>query len=398
MNVVLREVTDAHFPHPLPMRERITRVPQSKIREVANAGIGRKDILPLWFGEPDMPTPDFIIEAGKAALDARDTFYQPNAGIRPLRETIAAYMTGLYGQDFDADNIVISGSGMNALMVAAQCIIEPGDAVVTTAPSWPNLPAVQQILGAEVVTVPLEAQEKGWRLDLGRLFAACGANTRCLLLNSPNNPTGWMLTREEQQEILDFARARGIWIIADEVYARIVFDRPAAPSFAELMNEDDNILIVNSLSKSWAMTGWRLGWITAPRRFLGELEKMIEFNIACPPGFVQQAGITAIRDGEDFVAETVARYRAGGDYVYERLQEFPRVFLPKVNAAFYHFVRVDGVADSMDFAKRMVAERGVGIAPGIAFGPEGEGHFRLCFAQSRGLLEQAIDRMAPLLR
>ncbi len=379
------------------LRPAIQDLPSSQIREVAHAGMGRPELIPLWFGEPDVPTPDFICAAASRALAAGDTFYQPNAGIRELRDALAAYMNRLYGTGLTGANVIISASGMNALMLVMQALVDPGDEVVTTTPAWPNLPAVPQVLSGRINAVPLQPGNAGWRLDLDRLFAACGARTRVIFLNSPNNPTGWTMTAEEQRAVLEFARARGLWIVADEVYARIVYDRAVAPSFLEHALPEDRLIVVNSFSKSWAMTGWRLGWITLPAALSATFEMLTEYNIAGPAGFIQRAGVVAVQDGEPFVRELAARYHAARDLVTERIGALPRFSLAPPAAAFYAFIRVEGMPDSLAFAKELLAATGVGLAPGAAFGPGGEGHLRLCFAATTPTLEKALDRIAGFL-
>jgi aspartate/methionine/tyrosine aminotransferase len=278
--------TAGPFNPTLGLRPTIAGLPTSKIREIAHAGMGRADIIPLWFGEPDSPTPGFICDAAARALAEGDTFYQPNPGIHELRLTLADYMNGLYGTRLAPTNVIVSASAMNALMLVMQALVDPDEVVVTTAPAWPNLPAVPLILSGAIRSVPLRLGNAGWRLDLDRLFEACDARTRVIFLNSPNNPTGWMMSGEEQAEVLAFARRRGIWIVSDEVYARIVYDRPFAPSFLEHAEPEDRVIVVNSFSKTWSMTGWRLGWITLPATLGPSFETLTEYNIAGPPGFV----------------------------------------------------------------------------------------------------------------
>jgi aspartate aminotransferase len=379
------------------LRPRIAGLPASKIREVADAGMGRADLIPLWFGEPDVPTPGFICAAASRALRAGDTFYQPNAGIPELRSALADYMNRLYGSRFGPENVIVSASAMNALMLVMQALVDPGDVVVTTTPAWPNLPAVPLILNGQIRSVPLSPGNAGWRLDLDRLFDACDRHTRVIFLNSPNNPTGWMMSAEEQAAVLEFARARGLWVVSDEVYARIVYDRPVAPSFLEHAAPDDRVIVVNSFSKSWAMTGWRLGWITAPAELVPTFEMLTEYNIAGPAGFIQRAAVVAVRDGEPFVRETVARYGAARDLVIDRIGNIPRLSLAPPAAAFYAFMRVDGLTDSLAFAKELLAATGVGLAPGAAFGVGGEGHLRLCFAAGLPTLERALDRFSEFM-
>lgn len=378
-------------------RPAVRALQPSLIRKLASAGIGRTDIIPLWFGEPDKPTPEFIRQAAKDAIDEGQTFYQPSRGIAELRSALANYTNQLYRANFSPDSIVVTPSGMTAVSLALQCIVADGAAVVIPSPVWPNLAGAAEILGAEVIRVSIRPHDGLWSLDLDELFAACPAHTGALAINSPNNPTGWMLEDDEQQRILDFCRERDIWLIADEVYNRIVYDRDRAPSFLDKVNEDDKYLIVNSFSKSWAMTGWRLGWLTAPAPLIETLGTVSEFNFSCVFAPIQIAGITALQQGEAFVRESAARYQAALEAVKCAFGELPRVTFPVPQAAFYAFFAVDGVSDSFAFAERVLRECGVGLAPGAAFGPQGEGYLRLCFASEVSLLERALEQMRPLL-
>ena len=381
------------------IRSVVRDIAPSQIREVAHLGMGRDDVVPLWFGEPDQPTPEFICRAAMDALAAGDTFYQPNAGIAPLRAALSDYMNGLYGTALLPDNVIVTVSGLNAIMVALQAVLGAGDHLVTTAPIWPNLVAIPRVLGASVTTVPLQADAKaGWQLDLQALFDACRPSTKVILLNTPNNPTGWMMSEGDQAKLVAFAEERGIWIIADEVYARLVYNgQDYAPSFVPFLHEDRRIMVINSFSKAWAMTGWRLGWITASRAACIELEKLMEFNVSCPAGFIQQAGIVALREGEDFVATARARYARSRQVLVDRLSAMPRVMLPAADAAFYAFFHIDGVTDTLAFAKKLLGEQGIGLAPGEAFGPEGAGFIRACYAVSEDRIHQAMDGMERFL-
>lgn len=378
-------------------RPSVRALQPSLIRKLANSAIGTTDVIPLWFGEPDKPTPEFIRQAAKDAIDEGQTFYQPNLGIIELRAALAEYMNGLYATSLTADNIGVTPSGMTALAVALQCIVAEGDAVVVPSPVWPNLPSAAEILGAEIVRVSLRPRCGAWTLDLDELFAAFPPNSSALLINSPNNPTGWMLEDDEQQRIIDFCRERDIWLIADEVYNRIVYDRAYAPSFADKVTDKDKYLIVNSFSKSWAMTGWRLGWLTAPKSLISTLETLTEFNFSCIFAPTQVAGITALQEGEAFISASMERYRAARDMVESTFAELPRVTFPLPRAAFYAFFTVDGVEDSYRFAEKILQECGVGLAPGAAFGPQGEGYLRLCYAAELPLLERALRQMRHLL-
>lgn len=383
---------------PAELRPAIRALPPQLIGEVSRLGLGQPDTIPLWYGESDLPTPRFICDAAHAAMCAGRTFYTHKRGLPELRMALAEYMSWLYGAEIDMERITVTMSGMAAIMLAMQAVLDQGDNTVNVTPVWPNCIHAAQVRGAEPRRVPLESRNGVWRLDLDRLFDACDARTRILFINSPGNPTGWMIEQDEQRAILEFARARGIWIIADEVYARLVYDRPVAPSFVEIAGPEDPVFVVNSFSKSWAMTGWRVGWLTHPERIGESLSSLIEYSTAAVPEFSQLAGLAAVQQGEPFVQEMRERCRRGRDLVVPRLKAIPRVTLDPPRAAFYAFFKVMGVGDSLDFAKRLFRETRVGVAPGAAFGPEGEGWLRLCFASDAARLETAMERIEGFLR
>lgn len=382
---------------PPQVRDLIRTLPDSRIREISLFGSGRPGLIPLWFGESDEQTPDFIKDAAREAMDRGETFYAPNAGVAPLRREIQSYMSRVYGRAFDLNRFVVTASGMNAIILTMQALLDPGDNMLAVTPVWPNCRETAAIMGAEVRDVPLSESDGRWSLDLDRLFDAADERTRVIFINSPGNPTGWMMPEHQRDAILEWARHRGIWIVADDVYARLVYDRPHAPAFVEVADPDDRLIAINSFSKSWSMTGWRLGWITAPASLLGDLEKLNEYNIAGPTTFVQHAGAVALRDGDGYVSDLLERLRRRRDLVAQGLSQFSRVRFATPEAAFYAFFSVDGVSDSLDFARRIVSEAGVGLAPGNAFGDQGEGYLRLCFASSEAALSDALERMRPLL-
>ena len=379
----------------------------SQIREVANEGLGRRDVLPFWFGEPDQVTPDIIRDAAKAALDAGDTFYTHNCGLPALREALAAYLSRLHGP-ISAARIAVTSSGVSALMLLAQLIINPGDRVVAVTPLWPNLLEIPKILGALVVQVPLQCGLT-WSLDVDALLMQLTPGTRAVFINSPSNPTGWVITRAQQARILAHCRQHGIWILADDVYERLVFDARSegegaaatvpvcAPSFLDLATADDRILCANSFSKSWLMTGWRLGWVVVPEEMMADLGKLIEYNTSCAPGFVQRAGIVAIEQGEPVIAATVARYRASRDFLHARLNALPGITAPMPEGAMYLFFRIDGRSDTLGLCKQLVREAGLGLAPGSGFGPQGEGFVRWCFTSSVERLTDGMQRFERFL-
>lgn len=379
------------------VRDAIRDLPGSRIAEISALGMGDPAVIPLWYGEGDLPTPGFIGAAASAALEAGHTFYTYKAGLPELRQAIAEYQARLYARPLAAERIVVSSSGMTALMLTTQALIDAGDNLVIVAPVWPNIAAAVRVMGGEPRLVPLGAGRGGWRLDLERLFAACDGRTRGIFVNSPSNPTGWVITAGEIAALLDFARQRGLWLIADEVYGRIVYGNRPAPSFLEQAEAAERLIVVNSFSKNWAMTGWRLGWLTLPTDLLPVMEKLVEFNTSGSPTFLQHAAITAIRDGEAFLASFVARCRQSRDIAIDALSACRRVEVARPEGAFYAFPRIDGVTDSLAFAKEVLARAKVGLAPGSAFGPMGEGHLRLCFAREPAQIAAAVDRLRPLL-
>lgn len=381
------------------MRDIIDRLPGSKIREVANAGLGRPDVLPFWFGESDEPTPDFVRDAAIRSIDRGETFYSHNLGLPELRQALATYVSGLHG-NVDAERIAVTSSGVNALMLAMQALADAGDEVVVVVPVWPNLTAQPAILGARVKRVSLSVQAGAWRLDMAKLLDAVTTQTRILLLNAPNNPTGWTLSAEEQQTILDHCRRTGTWIVADEVYERLYFAPGAgcAPSFLDVAQPDDRVVVAHSFSKSFLMTGWRLGWLVLPAALVPAMGKLIEFNTSCAPVFVQRAGLAALDRADETVPGLVTRLRACRDVLLPQLAALPGVDIATPEGGMYAFFRLPESGDSLAFAKRLVVEAGLGLAPGAAFGAEAEGWLRWCFAsRDPTRLSLGIDRLKTFL-
>ncbi len=376
------------------MRPEIRDLPASRIREVANAAMGRGDVLAFWFGESDEVTPEVAREAAIASLRQGETFYSHNLGIPELREALAACLSGLH-RPVSPERIAVTSSGTSALMLAAQSLLSPGDEVVCVTPVWPNITAQPEILGAQVVRVPLQPDQGAWRLDLQALRAAVTPLTRVLLLNAPSNPTGWSLSRDEQAALLQHCRRTGTWIVADEVYERLWYGPGAcAPSFLDLAEPDDRLLVVHSFSKSFLMTGWRLGWLVMPEGWAHDMAKLIEFNTSCAPVFVQRGALAALSRSAALVPDLVRRMHACRDRLVAGLQAVPGVELSAPPGGMYAFFRVEGEPDSMALAKRLVREAGLGLAPGIAFGPEGEGWLRWCFAsRDPARLDQGVDRL-----
>ena len=382
------------------MRAVIESLPGSKIREVANAGIGREDVLAFWFGESDEPTPEFIRDAAARSLRDGETFYAHNLGLPELRAAIAGYVGSLH-RPLGSERIAVTSSGVNALMLAMQTLVGAGDEVVAVVPVWPNLTAQPEILGARVTRVSLRPEAGAWRLDLDELLAAVTSKTRVLLVNAPNNPTGWTLTRAEQQAIVAHCRRTGTWIVADEVYERIYFsgERALAPSFLDVAAPHDRLIVIHSFSKSFLMTGWRLGWMVLPAGVTESVGKLIEFNTSCAPVFVQRAGLAALARADDFVPGLVQRLKACRDTLLPLLVALPQVTVASPAGGLYAFLQIEGHSDSLALAKQLVVDAGLGLAPGVAFGPEAEGWLRWCFAsRAPARLVDGVQRLTRFLR
>jgi len=382
------------------MRQVIQNLEESRIREVANAGMGRSDVLAFWFGESDEVTPDFIRQAAIDSLQRGETFYSHNLGLPELREEIATYMSARHGT-IGVDRIAVTSGGVNALMLAMQQLVDAGDEVVAVTPVWPNLTAQPVIMGAQLQCVPLTPIDGVWTLDMSRLLAAVTSATKVLIINAPNNPTGWTLTRLEQQCILEHCRQTGTWILADEVYERLYFEPSAnacAPSFLDLALPDDRLVVVHSFSKSFLMTGWRLGWLVMPPGMTRHMGKLIEFNTSCASVFTQRAGVVALQRTDEVTPGVVAHLKLCRDTLVAQLQTIPRLQVSTARGGMYAFFRLPGFDDSLVTAKRLVLEAGLGLAPGEAFAPEARGWLRWCFAsKDPQRLVQGVARLKDWL-
>ncbi|WP_171216362.1 pyridoxal phosphate-dependent aminotransferase [Enterovirga aerilata] len=385
------------------IRPEVERMPESGIVEVANYGRGRDGLIPLWIGEGHRPTPAFIAEAASRALAAGETFYTWQRGIPELREAIARYTGRLFGRAFDPERFYVTVGGMHALQMAMRIVSGPGDEVIVPTPAWPNFEAAVGVNGARAVALPMIPGPDGWVLDLGRLEAAITPRTRALVINSPSNPTGWTASRDDLVRILHLARRHGLWIVADEIYQRFVWDpglgaeTGRTPSFHDVMEEDERILFLQTFSKNWAMTGWRIGWLEAPPELGPVIENLVQYTTSGVPAFLQRAAVVALEEGEGLVEEHIALARHNRQIVCEGLRATNVVELPSPPGAFYAFFGVDGVSDTRRLALDLIDHANVGLAPGTAFGAGGAAYLRLCFLRDTAVLEEAIGRLAAAL-
>ncbi|CAD7034217.1 pyridoxal phosphate-dependent aminotransferase [Pseudorhizobium endolithicum] len=374
---------------------RALAAPESGIVEVITYARGREGLIPLWAGEGDLPSPDFVNQAASEALLAGETFYTWQRGIPELREALSRYYRRHFSVSLPSEHFYVTGSGMHAIMLAVQALTSPGDELIYLSPAWPNIVAAVELGGAKAVALPLDFANGGWSLDVAKLEALVTPKTRALFINTPSNPTGWTATRDELAAILALARRHGIWIVADEIYALYYYgDGARAPSFLDIMEEGDRIIFANSFSKNWSMTGWRVGWLVAPPEMGQVIENLIQYSNSGVAQFLQRGCVLALDQGDDFVRQNVERARTSRDVLCDRLIATNRVETLKPEGALYAFLKVDGIADSRQAALDIVDKVQVALAPGSAFGPGGELFLRACFLRDRLTVERAADRLA----
>jgi aspartate aminotransferase len=380
------------------LRMDIISIPCSRIIEISRVAFATPDVDLLCFGESDQPSPASAHAAAVAALDAGDTRYSDVRGLQELRTALADYLTALHRLPVLENRVQITASGMTAVSVALAATVHPGDRVVLHSPSWPNVGNAARLRGAEVDELDLMAMAQGgFRMDFDRLDTML-LGARAFILNSPNNPTGWTATLDELEIILEIVRRRHVWLISDEVYSRLVYDGSvAAPSILDVAEPDDKVLVCNSFSKTWMMTGWRLGWLVVPEGTRDAITELVEVTHSGVAPFIQHAGVAAVRD-----TEAVERFRvhctAGRALTGDALTGLNGVRYTAPDGAFYAFVGVEGVTDSLTLAKKLVTDHHVAVAPGMAFGTAGEGYLRICFAQSAERIERAMGRLRDGLR
>jgi len=377
------------------LRAEARDAPESKIVEVANYGRMRDGIIPLWVGEGDLPTPPFICDAATRSLAAGETFYTWQRGIPELRQALADYYEKHFAKSFSPEQFFVTGSGMQAIQIAVRMVSGVGDEILVPTPAWTNIIAATGIGGATPVEVPMAFIGSGWALDIDRLSDAITPRTKAIFLNSPSNPTGWVASEQVLRAVYDLAERHGLWIIADEIYNRFFYGQAKrAPSFFDFAPDDAKIIFVNTFSKNWAMTGWRVGWLVAPPELGQVIENLIQYSTSGVPTFLQRAGVAALQHGEDFVEHQIARARRARDILTGALTQAGRFRVNAPEGAFYLFLSVDGEPDTRRLGLRLVDEANVGLAPGDAFGAAGAGYLRLCYLRSEAQISQAAARLA----
>ncbi|WP_064693717.1 pyridoxal phosphate-dependent aminotransferase [Rhizobium aegyptiacum] len=376
---------------------RAIAAPESGIVEVVNYARGREGLLPLWVGEGDLPTPDFISRAAMDALASGETFYTWQRGIPELRRALSDYYLRHFSVRLPVEHFYVTGSGMQAIQICVQALTSPGDEFVYLTPAWPNIAAALEIAGARAVGVELQFEGGRWVVDLDRIEAAITPKTRGLFINTPSNPTGWTAANKDLADILALARKHDLWIMADEIYARYYFAGGRAASFLDVIEPDDKIVFVNSFSKNWSMTGWRVGWIVAPPEMGQVLENLIQYSTSGVAQFMQKGAVAALDQGDDFVAANIAKAARSRDILCDALVATNRVETLKPDGAIYAFLKIDGVTDSRSAAIDIVDKTGVGLAPGAAFGAGGALFLRACFLRDPAQVAIAAERLCDYI-
>jgi aspartate/methionine/tyrosine aminotransferase len=379
-------------------------VAHSRIRELADIAMSMgPGVLRLYFGESNLPTPEFIRRAAQKAMADGFTYYTENAGLLSTRKAIARYYEDKHKVALDAAReVVVTASGVQALNVGIRCLLDPGDEAIVLTPAWQNQMSIVEMCNANVRMLALEFSAGRYHVDFDALEAAVTARTKLLIYTSPSNPLGWVASTEEQAKLLEFARRHGLWLLADEVYERLWYATSGVPgtpvpSILRLATREDAVLVVQSFSKSYCMTGWRVGWLIARKDLAARAAQLNEFIISSAPAFAQRAAESALEWGDDMVRAMVAGYKSNRDFCLNALRRMPGVTVPEPDGAFYLFPRIDGLGDSFDFCRRFLIDSSVGLAPGVAFGEGGEGRVRVCYAAEREILEQAMIRLGAFL-
>jgi aspartate/methionine/tyrosine aminotransferase len=387
---------------PAHIAESVVNVPHSRIRELAEVAMSMDGVLKLYFGESNLPTPEYIKRAAAKAMAEGFTYYTENAGLPSLRRAIAGHYEKFHGVTLDpASEVVVTTSGVQALNVSIRALLDPGDDAIVLTPAWPNGSSIVAMANAKVTQIAHPLRGDHYELDFDALEAAVTPRTRMLLYTSPSNPLGWVATENDQRRLLDFSRRHGIWLVADEVYDRLFYATDQlgtpVPSILRMATRDDPVAVVHSFSKTYCMTGWRLGWLVARADLGRKATQLNEFITSHAPTFTQKAAETALAEGEAELLTMLTRLKDNRDYCLSCMRAMPHLTVPEPEGAFYLFPRVNGLTDSFAFCKDLLEKTKVGLAPGVAFGAGGEGSIRICYAADMSILEPAMQRLGDYM-
>ncbi len=377
--------------------------PDSGIIDIINYGRRQENIMPLWAGEGHLATPAFIGDAASKSLAEGETFYTWQRGLPELRQALADYFARQTGHRLDAERFYVTGSGMQAIQIALQIAVDPGQSIIVPSPAWPNIVAASGVRGVKVHEVIMPFVDGRFTLDLDAIEAhAAEPNCRAIFVNTPANPTGWVADLETLKAVHTIAEKHDLWIIADEIYARFVFGEAALPgtnpkraaSFKDVAPDSPRVLYVNTFSKNWAMTGWRIGWLEVPVGLGQIVENLIQYSTSGVAAFMQRGAIAALTEGDRFIDDQVRWATANRDILAQTFAPLNRLQVSAPDGAFYLFFKVLGEPDTRVLARRLVDEVGVGLAPGTAFGPGGEEFLRMCFARDTAQIKDVAERIA----
>ena len=364
--------------------------------------MGMPGVLRLYFGESNLPTPEYLKQALDRAVRDGYTFYTENAGLPSLRRAITAHYEMHQGVQIDpTSELVVTASGVQAIALSIRAVLDPGDEAILLTPAWPNASAIVGLANARAIEIAQPLDGDTYTIDFDAVERAITPRTRLLFYTSPSNPLGWVATRQQQEKLLDLSRKHGLWLMADEVYDRLYYAGgqlgEPVPSILQLATREDAVLVVHSFSKSYCMTGWRLGWMIARRDLARKCAQLNEYMVSCAAGFVQKAAETALTEGEEELKRMLGMLRDNRDFCAGKLRAMPGLVVPDPAGAFYLFPRVAGLRDSFGFCKRLLEDTRVGIAPGMAFGAGGEGSIRICYASGPEVLAPAMERIGEWL-
>ena len=373
--------------------ERVRRAERSRIRVMYDlAEETDRELVRLEVGEPDFDTPDRVVDAAAEAARGGATHYTTNAGTPACRRAIRDAMAADYGVEHDVDEILVTVGGMEALHLATLATVGPGEELLYPGPAWPNYETQAFLADGRGVEVPMPT-ETGFALDGDRLAARMGPETGAVVLTTPSNPTGRVYDPGEIRTVVEAAADHGAYVVADEVYAGLTYDREPQ-GIAALTGHPEHVLTVGSCSKTYAMTGWRLGWLAGDRSVIDQATKVRESTTACASSVAQHAAIEALTGPQEPFEEMYDAFRRRRDYVVDRVADIDGLSAPRPEGAFYAFLDPDVEAESLPFAKYLLTDHGVVLAPGSGFGTAGEGRLRLSFANSMDRLEEGLDRIA----
>ncbi len=355
-----------------------------------------KDIIHLEIGEPDFATPSHVSLAGIRAIATGQTRYNPPAGLRRLREMIAEYAGKMRGIQVNMNQVVVSPGAKPNLFFPTLALVNPGDEVIYPDPGFPTYEAMIGVAGGKAVPVPL-LEKNGFSFDLEAFDQVINARTRLIILNSPSNPTGGVIPQKDLEHIAQAALRYGAWVLSDEIYNQLLYDGLVAPSIASMPGMQERTVIIDGFSKTYAMTGWRLGYGIMPEELARRVELLLTHSVGCTAHFTQVAGIEALTGPQDYVMMMVAEYKRRRDMLVKGLNEIPGVRCLMPQGSFYAFPNIQGTGKSSDEMANLLLEGGVAVLPGSAFGKFGEGYLRIVFANSFENIEKALARIEKVI-